>query len=1263
MNHRYSIESRCWINNELKSRLLTPPVFYTGGSFFMHTPKPTVLILSFLLNLTVFSVEVANLNVNSSIKAGFEFLENKATDLRFKNTVKLSSAANNQILLNGSGVTASDYNKDGFCDIYFAGIEEENKLYVNLGNFRFRNATPEALKCTDLMSTSVVFADINNDTWPDLLVGTIQSGIKIFLNNKKGDFITSNDSPAIDPESAVFGLALTDLQNDGDLDIYVSTYRNYSLRSNINLNFETVFKEGKQVIVYAIDTTTGKKITGDRFHINPNGEIFESGVSDYILLNNGQGKFESSKIKDYLIDSNTDASSYYNNYKNWGLGCIFADLNSDFNDDIFVCNDLRGGDYLFYNRGDVFLRANSKIKYISPMFSMGVDVADMNNDGYSDILIVDMLNHDLASRKLQQTHNPNIGNTENKPYKYYENNRNMLFLGDESGHFNEIAYYAGLESSNWSWCPIFMDVDLDGYQDIIVTNGFGYDLEHLDLVNSSPNKSLINASRKNSSNLSYLNANSYDISYTKNDSNIAFKNNRDLTFTDKSIEWGFNFKGISQGACLADLDNDGDEDVIINNFSLYIPENQLLAETLPQIQPSNPNAVIYRNLTGKPRIRVQLNLNTGNTHGIGATICFIQDGIKQTKQIRSGSRYCSSDQPAVTFAYNTGAKSSVIDVVLARKRYLFRNILPNHLYQVTDSDLTEGNSIPLKKKTATRKKLFSSLIGTSRIVHRPGHTDTSLFQKNINKELFINEPITSVIEPDKENRRSESVIVNTGQAPKTYSTKQKKQRVIVNQKGRIIDFFTFKHDSKMLIFELRSDNIRDQQESYLNIYTLSETTDNLAPISSFKLNGSYNCLNWGVSREKPQHINIIFGGGHLLGHYPIGGDTYSIPFNLRTRKLLTEYKQVIYGGRAVNDSAFTDLDGDGNQELVLAPEGDGIQALRFENDSYSNITAKLKLNGLVGNWNSIASGDLNGDGALDLVCGNWGSNTALNRYRQSGYKLHHERQGERTNLYETYAVGNDDMFLMNLDDFKKIHPSYGFIYKSNEDFMNQSIQSVFKRKLKSITYTEFNTCIFINRNNEFKSMELAPKVNFLPTFGIDINDYNLDGRLDIFLCQGFTASKGDTESSYNHSGLFLIQDKNGDLEPFDGKDLGIRTDLFGPRSVSSPDINNDNKPDIVIGDNGRPYAFHENIGTGTGLKLKLIGNENALAGLKARIKYSNGNLGPMFEYSPKQGFRNSKSRSIIFAHSKDVESILIDHHLGESIIPVTEDKRKYSVNF
>ena len=1243
-------------------RLLTPPVFCTGGFFFNNISPRSVGVLGvFLFTLTAFPIDISNLDIKPSSNVGFEILEHNVTGVSFNNAVQLKTITKYRDLMSGSGVTAADFDKDGLCDVYFAGLEANNAIFKNMGSFRFQELTPENLKCRGTLSTSVVSADLNGDTWMDLVVGTYMQGAFVFINNQRGQFEKHSLTWENSQSCAVYGISVSDIENDGDLDLYLSNYRSESVRGNPNLQFETLFSDGRQQVVSAKDSSSGTEYSKDRFNINPNGKIFESGVPDILLLNDGNGNFKPHKASTLLTN---ESNQYYLNSLNWGLGSIFADINNDYIDDLYVCNDLDGGDYLYYGNGEGnFIAANERLKFKSPMFSMGVDVADINNDGWMDIIVVDMLNNQLNRRKLQIKHPPKITESSEPPYVYQENSRNMLFLGNASGGFDEIAHYAMLESSDWSWSPLFIDVDLDGFQDLLVTNGFSYDLENPDIIRKLSNRAIAYANRNNGT-IGYINEKAFEASRTRNDPNCAFKNNRDLTFTDVSKDWNFNFSGVSHGACLADLDNDGDEDVLVNNFSLYIPEKVLLGEVLPKIQPSNPSAGIYRNISSKPRIRVQVALNAGNTHGIGTTIHFTQDGSRQTKQIRSGSRYCSSDQPAVTFAYKLGSKSNVIDVVLARKRYSFRDILPNRLYQVTDSDLIEGNSIPLNKNPAIRKKLFSSLNETPKMVHRPGHTDTSLFQKNINKELFINEPITSVVEMYPESSKRENVIINSGKASYILSGKREKPKQITSQKGRIMDFFAFKHDDKLLLFELRSDNIiKDQQESYLNLYAIDETEGGFTSIRSFKWPGSYNCLNWGVVPGKPQFINLIFGGGHVLGHYPIGDKTYSIPFNLKTQELLMEDKQVIYIGRAVNDSVFSDLDGDGSQELILAPEGDGIQVLTIMNDTYTNISSKLKLDGLVGNWNSIASGDLNGDGNPDLVCGNWGGNSALKRYRQSGYKLHYERRGDTTNLYETYADGNDDMFLMNLDDFKKVHPSYGLIYKSNEEFMDQPIQSVFKRELKSITYTEFNTCIFINRNNEFKRMELAPKVNFLPTFGIDINDYNLDGRLDVFLCQGFTASKGFTESSYNHSGLFLIQDKNGDFEPFDGKDLGIRTDLFGPRSVSSLDINNDNKPDIVIGDNGRPYAFHENISTGTGLKLKLIGNENALAGLKARIKYSNGNLGPMFEYSPKQGFRSSKSRSIIFAHSKDVESIIIDHHMGESIIPMTEDKREYSANF
>ncbi|MDB4530869.1 VCBS repeat-containing protein [bacterium] len=1220
--------------------------------------KMNLLLLILLVTSCskVFSVEIKKLVIKPSIRSGFNKLDNESTGVNFINKVKLSTAANNQIVLNGSGVTAGDYNKDGFCDIYFAGIEEENVLYENKGNFKFKNTTPIILKCTEYKSTAVVFADINNDTWLDILVGTINSGIKIFTNDKKGGFVELNNKSQIDSESAVFGLAVSDIQNDGDLDIYVSTYRNYSMRSNSNFRFETVFDSGKQKVKYAIDKKTGEKINGERFFINNNGKIFESGVKDYIFINNGAGVFEAKTVNNFIENPIEENTNYFNNFKNWGLGCIFADLNGDYLDDIFVCNDLKGGDYLFYNNGDSYSSANHLIKFNSPMFSMGVDVADINNDGYSDIFVVDMLNYELKSRKEQKLHHPDISVTDRKPFKHWENNRNMLYIGNESGAFNEIAYYSGLESSDWSWCPIFIDVDLDGFQDVIITNGFGYDLESSDLINSSSNKNTLNDSLRDNSNLTYLNESIYDPRFTKNDSNFAFRNNHDLTFTNKSKEWGFFFKGISQGACLADLDNDGDDDVIVNNFTL-IEKNTYKSF-------SNKNEVIYENITPQPRVRFKLTLNDKNTHGVGSTICFIQDGIRQSKQIRSGSRYCSSDEAAVTFSYKLGSKTNLVNVVYSGFTYTFNDILPNRLYKFTELDLINEISHVITNKKLKRIKLFSKLENDLKIKHQPGFVDSSLFQSNINKELFINEPILSVSGISDNKQINEELVINSGRVPKISSAVDSEIIINNNEKGRIIDFFSFCYEKNVYLFELRSQNlIKNEQASYINLYIVNSDNSSLKFINSFNIPGSINCFNWGVSKGNTQNIDIILGGGHILGHYPVGDKTYIIPFSLEKLQLILAEKQVVYTNRAINDIILSDLDNDGVQELILAPEGDGIQVLSLINKNYTNISANFKLDHMVGNWNSLSSADINSDGLFDLVCGNWGSNNSIKKYQKLNYKLYFKRKGDTTDLYETYAMGEEDIFLKNLEEFKKIHPAYSLIYKSNAEFKDVSIQSLFQENINSINYTQFNTCILINKGNRFESMELDPQVNFLPTFGIDINDYNLDGRLDIFLCQGFYGAKGDTEPSYNNSGLFLFQDMNGYLEPVEGNILGISNNLYSLRTVTSPDINGDNRPDIIIGDYGKAYAIHTNISNDNGIKLNLQGNDNALVGLKARIRYLNGSLGPVYEYSPKQGFRSSKGRSFIFNNSRNIESILIDHRNKKHVIDIKENIDEYSVYF
>ena len=239
-----------------------------------------------------------------------------------------------------------------------------------------------------------------------------------------------------------------------------------------------------------------------RFYIH-NGQVLESGTPDYLLLNNGSGGFEITSIGRLFMENSSSNQQF--GELNWGLGAIFGDMNNDFRDDLYVCNDLNGADYIYYGSKNGFKNAVSKLNYKTPVFSMGVDIADINNDGFSDFVVVDMLNYRLAERKMQIPFSSSLYNADNHEGSMLsrgdqtaqltqtlskEYRRNMLYLGNSEGIFDEIANFSGLDSSNWSWCPIFLDVDLDGYEDLLVTNGFGYDAENPDVQHKLKNNAM-----------------------------------------------------------------------------------------------------------------------------------------------------------------------------------------------------------------------------------------------------------------------------------------------------------------------------------------------------------------------------------------------------------------------------------------------------------------------------------------------------------------------------------------------------------------------------------------------------------------------------------------------------------------------------------------------------------------------------------------------------------------------------------------------------
>ncbi len=415
---------------------------------------------------------------------GFTRVPGSVSGILFTNVLSKESALSSQLRLGGSGVAAGDIDGDGWCDLYFCGLEGGNRLYRNLGNWRFEDITDAAgVRCPGQFSTGVVFADVDGDGDLDLLVTSIGGGTRLFLNDGKGHFQEAMDRGLVRKYGATT-MALADVDGNGTIDLYVANNNSPpTLADEPDTRFTLQVIAGKPVVT----AVNGKPVAGSdqegRYEVSPSdGTIREHGQPDILYLNDGKGDFTPvSWTNGLFLDEEGKPLSVLP--RDLGLSVMFRDMNGDGTPDIYICNDLFTPDRIWLNDGHGRFRAMARTSLRnSSAFSMGGDFADIDRNGHDDFMIVDMFSREHARRMVQEAGMVPVIIRAGEKDERIQFKRNVLQANRGDGTYAEIAQLSGVDASEWSWTVVFLDVDLDGYEDVLIPTGYGRDSMNSDAI-------------------------------------------------------------------------------------------------------------------------------------------------------------------------------------------------------------------------------------------------------------------------------------------------------------------------------------------------------------------------------------------------------------------------------------------------------------------------------------------------------------------------------------------------------------------------------------------------------------------------------------------------------------------------------------------------------------------------------------------------------------------------------------------------------------
>ena len=1111
-------------------------------------------------------------DVTSDAETRFEMV----TDSGVEHVNELKREHHLKLVETGSGVAIADYDNDGLPDIYLLSTDGPNRLYKNKGDFQFEDVTAQAgvdgsIDGQDVWGAGASFGDVDNDGDQDLLVCNMGAANLLYLNQGDGTFVESATRAGLSYQGASKVASFCDYDGDGDLDIYLLTNQVRELDGKAKVNL--------------VDGVPTVHPDYQDFYQMIEGRMVHAGERDVLYQNQGNGTF-------------TDVSQAAGIAgHDLGLSVTWLDYNNDGWQDIYVGNDFKTPDHLYQNNGDgTFTDVIASVTHHTPWFSMGADAGDLNNDGHIDMMVADMSGTSHYKQKV------NMGDMSDSgwflvygaPRQYM---RNALFANTGAGRFIDLAFMADLDSTDWTWSVRFADLDNDGLLDIYVTNGHARNSNDSDLANELREK-MKTMTKQEIAELGF------DIPPLL-EKNLVYRNRGDFDFESKGEDWNLDLEGVSNGAAFADLDRDGDLDLVVNNLK--------------------EKATVYRNQSGKGnRALVELRGSESNYFGVGAKVeIWHGDGEPMTHQTRAiipVRGYISSNESIAHFGLGDDSLRKLRITWPNGKVQEFTDIPANQHYVVVEQSAAANHP-----ETENDRQQFADV-------------SSKLNLQYVHQEMEFDDYKREPLLPYQLSQLGPGVAwgdINGDGYPEPFigGAARFSGIMFVSDAGQRFDvvrgpwiehqncedmgclFFDFDSDGDEDLyvasggneFQVGSKKYRDR--IYVNDGTgkFTNAGDDVLP----DLTDSASSVA-AADFDRDGDLDLFVGSRAIPGQYPLTPQSRLLlndggKFRDATSELADELLQ----SGMVNSGIWSDYDSDGWTDLILALDWGPITVLRNDaGQGFVNVTEEVGLKSHSGWWHGIAAGDLDNDGDLDYVATNNGLNTKYHTDSEHPHRLYYSDFDENgtLDLVEAEYEGSTEYPMRGRSCSSRCMPFIADKFKTFHDFALADLNEIYESEASGVserphlTVTMLESAVFWNNGEDGFSVEVLPRMaQSSPGYGVAVLDANSDGNLDILMASNFFGPQPETGFMDGSVG-WLLQgdgqrdfsvlwpDQSGVVLPNDSTSLGI----------ADFDLDGDN--DALVGVNNAAATLLLNDSQQKHTRIELTGTDGNIQAVGSQIE-------------------------------------------------------------